>query len=139
MNDDNEKELNRIVNRKFQNEKKRDKPTYAERMADKVAEFGGSWTFIISAVVIFGIWICFNTYCLAYAFDRKPFILLNLVLSFLAIFQAPFILMSQNRISEIDRKRDEKEYKLSLKSELEIKQLNEKLDMIIFHLQQKAN
>lgn len=136
MTDD--KELNKLVNRKFSYEQKREKPTFGERMADKVADFGGSWTFIFCSLIVFGAWIAFNTYFIAYAFDKKPFILLNLLLSFLAIFQAPFILMSQNRISDIDRKRDEKEYKLSLKSELEIKEVNEKLDMIIFHLKEKS-
>lgn len=136
---DEEKELDKLVNKIFQAEKRKDKPNFAERMADKVAQFGGSWLFIFISIIFFSCWIVINTFLVQIAWDKYPYILLNLILSFLAIFQAPFILMSQNRISDIDRKRDEKEYKISLKSELEIKQLNEKLDMIIFHLQQKVN
>jgi|SRR6185503_20459141 uncharacterized membrane protein len=128
---ESEKDLDKIVNKIFRTEKNRDKPSFSERMADKVAQFGGSWTFIITSIIFFILWIIINSYFLSIAWDRRPYILLNLVLSFLAIFQAPFILMSQNRISDIDRKRDEKEYKLSIKTELELKQINEKLDLLI--------
>ena len=132
---DFDKELNQLVSIRIRKERRNIKPNISERMADKVAEFGGSWKFIFISSGIFILWVLINTYIPALAFDKKPFILLNLVLSFLAIFQAPFILMSQSRISDIDRSRDEKEYRLNIKTELEIKALHEKMDKLIAEYQ----
>ncbi len=106
--------------------------TFGERMADKIAEFGGSWRFIsIFAAVLVG-WIAINSVALLRRpFDPYPFILLNLVLSCLAAIQAPVIMMSQNRQESKDRLRAEHDYRVNLKAELEIRHLNEKLDMLL--------
>ena len=107
-------------------------------MADKIAEFGGSWSFIISFFTFIVIWIAFNTFMLiTQKFDPYPFILLNLILSCLASIQAPIIMMSQNRQEQKDRKRAEKDYKINLKAELEIKLLSEKMDHLLIHQNQK--
>jgi uncharacterized membrane protein len=106
--------------------------TFGERVADKVASFGGSWTFIIIFAVFILIWMLINIIWLANrAFDPYPFILLNLLLSCLAALQAPVIMMSQNRQEEKDRERAKKDYMINLKSELEIRSLNEKIDHFI--------
>lgn len=103
--------------------------TFGQKAADKIAEFGGSWSFIIIFVGIIMFWIITNIIFLASkAFDPYPFILLNLVLSCLAALQAPIIMMSQNRISAKDRMRDEQDYMTNLKAEIEIRHLHEKLD-----------
>lgn len=103
--------------------------TFGQKAADKIAEFGGSWSFIIIFVGIIMVWIITNIIFLASkAFDPYPFILLNLVLSCLAALQAPIIMMSQNRISAKDRMRDEQDYMTNLKAEIEIRHLHEKLD-----------
>ena len=113
-------------------------PTLGQRIADKVATFGGSWTFIISFGVFILIWICINMFWLAnQGFDPYPFILLNLILSCIASMQAPVIMMSQNRQGERDRARGEKDYLINLKSELEIRTLHEKMDHLILHQQQE--
>jgi uncharacterized membrane protein len=112
--------------------------TLGQRIADKVATFGGSWTFIISFGIFIVIWISFNIYWLANrGFDPYPFILLNLILSCLAALQAPVIMMSQNRQEEKDRDRSKKDYMINLKSELEIRMLHEKIDHLIMHQQQE--
>ncbi len=111
--------------------------TYGQKIADKVAEFGGSWTFIISFMVFLLIWIAFNVFWLANkGFDPYPFILLNLILSCIAALQAPVIMMSQNRQEEKDRERAKKDYKINLKSELEIRELHEKIDHLIINYQE---
>lgn len=93
-----------------------------QRIADKVASFGGSWKFIISFGVFIFIWISGNIFWLFNkGFDPYPFILLNLILSCLAALQAPVIMMSQNRQEEKDRERSKKDYMINLKSELEIR------------------
>ena len=108
-----------------------------QRVADKVADFGGSWTFIISFGVFILIWIAANVYFLSdKGFDPYPFILLNLILSCLAALQAPVIMMSQNRQEEKDRDRAKKDYMINLKSELEIRMLHEKMDHLMLHQQQ---
>jgi uncharacterized membrane protein len=114
----------------------KDKLTYGQHLADKVATFGGSWTFIIIfGAVLFG-WITLNAVFLATkAFDPYPFILLNLILSCLAAIQAPIIMMSQNRQEEKDRDRAKQDYMINLKSELEIQTLHEKLDHLIIRQQ----
>lgn len=103
-----------------------------QRVADRVADFGGSWTFIISFMVFLALWILLNVFWLANrGFDPYPFILLNLILSTLAAIQAPVIMMSQNRQEEKDRERARKDYMVNLKAEMEIKVLHEKLDHLI--------
>lgn len=112
--------------------------TTGQRIADKVASFGGSWTFIISFGVFIFIWISLNVFWLINrGFDPYPFILLNLILSCLAALQAPVIMMSQNRQEEKDRDRSKKDYMINLKSELEIRTLHEKIDHFILDQQQE--
>jgi uncharacterized membrane protein len=116
-----------------------DKPfTLGQRVADKVATFGGSWTFIISFGFFIFIWISINIlWLLNRGFDPYPFILLNLILSCIASLQAPVIMMSQNRQEEKDRDRAKKDYMINLKSELEIRTLHEKIDHFIMDQQQE--
>ena len=112
--------------------------TTGEKMADKVAEFGGSWTFIISFGTVLAVWIVLNSvFLLQKAFDPYPYILLNLVLSCIAALQAPIIMMSQNRQETKDRQRSEYDYKVNLKAELEIRMLHEKLDHLMIIQMQK--
>lgn len=106
--------------------------TFGERIADKVAEFGGSWTFILSFFFILLCWIALNTFVLTQApFDPYPYILLNLVLSCLAALQAPVIMMSQNRQEIKDRQRSQKDYLINLKAEIEVRRLHEKVDLLM--------
>jgi uncharacterized membrane protein len=108
--------------------------TIGQKLADKIAEFGGSWTFIITFFSFITIWIIVNIFALYNkAFDPYPFILLNLILSCLASIQAPIIMMSQNRQEQKDRSRSENDYKINLKAELEIRLLNEKIDHLLIH------
>jgi len=112
--------------------------TFGQRLADKIASFGGSWKFIILFGVFILIWIFSNiVFLLNKGFDPYPFILLNLILSCLAALQAPVIMMSQNRQEEKDRERAKKDYMVNLKSELEIRMLHEKIDHLIIHQQQE--
>ncbi|MCA9682615.1 MAG: DUF1003 domain-containing protein, partial [Myxococcales bacterium] len=104
-------------------------PTLGERVADRVAAFGGSWTFILIFISVLLVWMALNVVGLfAEPFDPYPFILLNLVLSCIAALQAPVIMMSQRRQEEKDRLRAENDYKINLRAELEIRQLHEKID-----------
>ena len=108
------------------------KLTFGQRVADRVATFGGSWTFIIFFSVVLFLWVTVNSFILANrAFDPYPYILMNLVLSALAALQAPVIMMSQNRSEARDRLRGENDYKINLKAELEIRHLHEKLDHLL--------
>jgi uncharacterized membrane protein len=112
--------------------------TIGQKIADKVASFGGSWTFIISFLVFIIIWISINVFWfLNKGYDPYPFILLNLILSCIAALQAPVIMMSQNRQEEKDRARARKDYMINLKSELEIRTLHEKIDHFIMDQQQE--
>lgn len=112
--------------------------TRAQRIADKVAQFGGSWTFILSFGGFLFCWIIVNSIVLfQHPFDPYPFILLNLILSCIAALQAPIIMMSQNRQEEKDRERSKNDYMINLKAELEIRTLHEKLDHLIQHQQQE--
>jgi uncharacterized membrane protein len=105
--------------------------TVGQSISDKVARFGGSWSFIISFSIIIGVWIIFNTLALAKnQFDPYPFILMNLVLSTVAALQAPVIMMSQNRKEERDRKRNENDYMINLKAELQVRSLHHKIDLM---------
>ena len=108
------------------------KLTFGERLSDQIAEFGGSWKFLIMfGAVLFG-WIILNAvFLLNRGFDPYPFILLNLILSCLAAVQAPVIMMSQNRAEARDRLRAENDYKVNLKAELEIRHLHEKIDHLL--------
>ena len=115
-----------------------DNRTFGQRLADNVADFGGSWTFIIWFFVVIMLWISANVWLLMNkGFDPYPFILLNLILSCLASLQAPIIMMSQNRQEEKDRERAKKDYMINLKSELEIRMLDDKMDHLIMHQQQE--
>ena len=106
--------------------------TFGERLADRVAEFGGSWTFLISFGLVLATWITFNVVAVSRdVFDPYPFILLNLVLSCLASIQAPVIMMSQNRQQSKDRLRAENDYRVNLKAELEIRHLHTKFDQLL--------
>lgn len=112
--------------------------TRGQRLADRVAEFGGSWVFISFFFSFLLCWIMFNVWVLSSkAFDPYPFILLNLILSCLAAIQAPIIMMSQNRQEQKDRQRAEHDYKINLKAELEIKLLSEKIDHLLVHQNKK--
>jgi uncharacterized membrane protein len=112
--------------------------TFAQRVADKIASFGGSWTFILLFLFFIGLWMFVNVFLLlAKPFDPYPFILLNLLLSCVAAFQAPVIMMSQHRQESRDRLRSEHDYQINLKAELEIRQLNEKMDHLLIHQGQR--
>ncbi|MBD1396236.1 DUF1003 domain-containing protein [Pontibacter sp. JH31] len=109
-----------------------------DRMADRIASFGGSWIFIMAFFGFILLWVLVNVYLLAtLPFDPYPFILLNLILSCLAAIQAPIIMMSQNRKEAKDRQRSEYDYKVNLKAELEIRLLHEKIDHLIVHQNQR--
>lgn len=113
------------------NEEEEDRLTFGERIADRVASFGGSWTFIILFFFILVSWMGVNAWLLAaHPFDPYPFILLNLVLSTLAALQAPVIMMSQNRQATKDRLKADLDYQVNLKAELEVAQLHGKIDRI---------
>lgn len=106
--------------------------TKGQKVSDKVARFGGSWAFIISFFLMLIVWIVYNvTAPTSKEFDPYPFILMNLILSCIAALQAPIIMMSQNRQEEKDRKRSENDYLINLKAELEIRALNQKIDLLI--------
>ena len=111
--------------------------TFGQRLSDKIADFGGSWTFILSFFFFLALWIAFNIYSLTKPFDPYPFILLNLILSCIAAMQAPVIMMSQNRQEEKDRERSKHDYQVNLKAELEIRMMHEKIDHLILHQQQR--
>lgn len=103
--------------------------TFGERLADRVATVGGSWSFIGAFVVFLVVWMILNSFMLATrAFDPFPYILLNLILSCIAALQAPVIMMSQNRQAEIDRMQAQNDYEVNIKAELEILQLHEKMN-----------
>ncbi len=101
-----------------------------ERVADRVAAIGGSWSFIIGFCVVLLGWIVLNSLVLAHAFDPYPYILLNLCLSCLAAIQAPVIMMSQNRQAAVDRLHAQNDYEVNIKAELEILQVHEKLNQL---------
>lgn len=104
--------------------------TFGQRIADNVAAFGGSWTFIILFATFLLAWMGFNTYLASRAYDPFPYILLNLALSGLASVQAPVIMMSQNRQVAKDRLKADLDYEINLKAELEVAHLHEKVDQI---------
>jgi uncharacterized membrane protein len=108
--------------------------TAGERLADRIASFGGSWQFVVAFFVFIAGWIVVNAWLLgARPPDPYPFILLNLLLSCLAAIQAPIIMMSQNRQEAKDRLRSQHDYQVNLKAELEIRHLHEKIDHLLSH------
>ncbi|WP_156309171.1 DUF1003 domain-containing protein [Sphingobacterium endophyticum] len=141
QNDKNLDKLHEIVRKSFDEEKlimdNLLHPTdeiisEGQKISDRVARFGGSWSFIIIFTGLLVVWIIYNTTVAKQEqFDPYPFILMNLVLSCLAALQAPIIMMSQNRQEEKDRKRAENDYLVNLKAELEIRSLHKKIDVLL--------
>jgi len=121
------KDINKIHDKKLK---------YGDKMSDKLAEFAGSWTFIIIFMFILILWIIVNIYFFEHPFDPYPFILLNLVLSCLAALQAPIIMMSQNRQEKKDRFKAANDYTVNLKSEMIVEDNHYKLDTLIETQQQ---
>ena len=125
--------LSKNINAEFEQ-----KLTYGERLADKIADFGGSWNFILIFGGVLLLWVAVNSMILIWRpFDPYPFIFLNLVLSCLAAVQAPVILMSQNRQESRDRLRSDHDYLINLKAELEIRHLHEKIDHLLMNQWQR--
>jgi len=112
------------------NEEQEARLTVADRAADLIAEFGGSWKFIILSIALIIVWIIFNTFILIRGFDPAPFAMLNLVLAVIAGMQAPIIMMSQNRQGEKDRLRADLDYKVNLKNELSLAEVLRRLDVL---------
>jgi uncharacterized membrane protein len=111
------------------------KLSFKDSAADLIAVFGGSWTFIFSFVVFCATWILLNLYY--FSFDVYPFILLNLILSCISVFQAPFILMTQNRQAQKDREHIESDYAVDVLAEAEIRQLINKVDSILAFIESR--
>lgn len=107
------------------------KITFGQRASDKLAEFAGSWFFIIAFTLFLIIWVLINVYFLKNPFDPYPFIMLNLVLSCVAAIQAPLIMMSQKRQDQKDRERAEDDFKINLKCEIILENLHRKLDELL--------
>ena len=129
--DINEELIHELINGKVSRNVNNNKLTLGQKTADKIATFGGSWTFIISFCIILFFWVTGNAFILKNrAFDPYPFIFLNLMLSCLAALQAPIIMMSQNRQSQIDRQSAANAYLVNLKSEIIIEDLHYKLDAL---------
>lgn len=112
------------------NEEQERRSTVADRAADLIAEFGGSWKFIIASMLIIALWILFNSYLLINGFDPKPYQMLNLGLAVIAGMQAPIIMMSQNRQGEKDRLRADLDYQVNLKNELSLAEVLRRLDVL---------
>ncbi|QDU80248.1 hypothetical protein Pla110_19720 [Polystyrenella longa] len=110
------------------------KRTLGEQVSDHIAEVGGSWSFILTFGVLLVCWIAVNSaWIIANPFDPYPFILLNLALSCLAAIQAPVIMMSQKRQENKDRLQAEHDYRINLKTELEVRHIHAKLDLLLTH------
>lgn len=123
----------RDINKEFE-----DSLTLGDRLSDRLADFGGSWTFIGIFMGTLIVWMAINTIILLQKpFDPYPYILLNLVLSCLAAIQAPVILMSQNRQEAKDRLRSEHDYEINMKAEIEIRKLHDKIDHLLMHQWQR--
>lgn len=134
------KNMERLVNKALEDEKflstklheveNDDEATTGQKISDKVADFGGSWTFILSFSAFLAFWVILNTvFWHNKPVDPYPFIFLNLLLSCVAAFQAPIIMMSQNRQEEKDRRRARSDYMINLKAEMEIRNLHDKIDL----------
>jgi len=114
------------------------KRTYGARLADRIASFSGSWSFILIFTGFFFVWMLTNSLTMLWRpLDPFPYILLNLILSRLAATQAPVIMMSQNRQEAKDRLRAENDYRVNLQTELEIRRLNEKMDHLLMNQWQR--
>ncbi|WP_279160597.1 DUF1003 domain-containing protein [Thomasclavelia cocleata] len=129
-----DEEIIHLVLEKPISSNKQEKETYGQKIADKIAHFGGSWHFIIIFTVLLISWMIFNHF-IKDSIDPYPFILLNLILSCIAAIQAPIIMMSQNRQEQKDRQRNENDYKVNLKTEIIIQDLHNKLDLILEELE----
>jgi uncharacterized membrane protein len=139
--DEQLKKLHDIVNKAFTEEAliidnlahpPRETLTRGQQISDRVARFGGSWTFIIFFSVLLFIWVLYNSLIPRNEqFDPYPFILMNLILSCVAAMQAPIIMMSQNRQEEKDRNRAENDYLINMKAELEVRSLHQKMDLLL--------
>ena len=112
------------------NEESERRATMADRAADLIAEFGGSWKFIIASMGIIAFWIIFNSVILFRGFDPAPYQMLNLALAVIAGMQAPIIMMSQNRQGEKDRLRADLDYQVNLKNELSLAEVLRRLDVL---------
>jgi len=112
------------------NEEEKARLTVADRAADLIAEFGGSWKFILLSIALIIVWIVFNTFILIRGFDPAPYAMLNLVLAVIAGMQAPIIMMSQNRQGEKDRLRADLDYQVNLKNELSLAEVLRRLDVL---------
>jgi uncharacterized membrane protein len=123
----------RLLSFKIMEAERDENVSFGQSIADRIADLGGSWGFIISFILLLLIWIGINTiyYTKETAFDPYPFILLNLFLSCIAALQAPVIMMSQKRQEEKDRKRARSDYMVNLKAELEVRALHEKINLLI--------
>jgi uncharacterized membrane protein len=113
--------------------------TFGERLADSVARFGGSWSFIILFAIVLVTYTMINEALRNKAWDPYPFILLNLFLSMLAAIQAPVIMMSQNRQDQKDRMRSEMDYQVNVRAEIEIQSLSQRLGLIVDKLETVAH
>ncbi len=132
--DNKEKLIHSYIDKKVSkniNEEHKDTLTFGDRMADKLADYAGSWSFIFTFGFLLIVWMIINSVAFIKHFDPYPFILLNLVLSCLAAIQAPIIMMSQNRQEAKDRLRAQNDYEVNLKAELIIEDLHTKADKII--------
>ena len=126
-----EEVLNLLADSKISESPATEKYTLGQRAADAIAKFAGSWAFIFAFTGVLILWMVVNTILASNAFDPYPFILLNLVLSCVAAIQAPLIMMSQNRQEEKDRRRAENDYKVTLKTEIMIEDLYDKVNAIL--------
>ena len=118
-----------IITRKIIEGESDEAASFGQKLSDRMADVGGSWGFIIGFLVFIALWVAFNIFSSReQAADPYPFIFLNLLLSCLAAFQAPVIMMSQNRQEEKDRRRARSDYMINLKAEMEIRALHDKLD-----------
>ena len=124
------RQLRRFVRGLHKGERPAVELTLGQRIADWVAATMGSWPFIIGQSAVLAVWIALNVTAFVQRWDPYPFILLNLALSFQAAYAAPFIMMSQNRQQDIDRKQAENDYKINIKAELEIELLHQKIDAL---------
>ena len=104
--------------------------TISDRAADAIAEFGGSWKFILTAIGIIITWIIFNSWVLVKGFDPVPYQMLNLVMGIIAGLQAPIIMMSQNRQGSKDRLRADLDYQVNLKNEIALNEVLRRLDVL---------
>lgn len=120
-----------LLEERLSTEEEEEEESFGMRAAEKVAGFAGSWVFLLLFGLCISLWMLGNLLLGGKAFDPFPFILLNLTLSCLTALQAPLIMMSQNKQSRMDRKQAKSNYKVSLKSELILEDLHQKLDLVL--------